>query len=384
MVPDDEGESLMSTVKLQGIAVAALLAVTSLFCWAQPQIQPDMQAALRDLREAQQKLQSAADNKGGHRVKALQLTQQAIAEVQAGVQYAAQHGDKNVGNVPAEAAIQPTGNQPVMNAAVQYLQRAVKYLQSGANDKGGHRLKAVTAAQQAIREVQAGIQYADAHPGAAGTQPAAAAAAAPVPGGVRVIAGPIPQRLQNKSAYIWWETDKPVANQTVKYGTNQGNLDQAANDSGSHQSHHASLNNLQPNTQYFVAVMGPNGETLRMSSFKTEPEGYWNTNKFRLQYGPTVEYLTPDRAQIAWATTMPTATDVVRYGTSETALNQTADAANKTGNHRANLRGLQPNTQYWFQVESTQQGTGTKVTSGVYPFQTLNTGEAPLNIGQQQ
>jgi hypothetical protein len=373
----------MSTGRIRGIAIGTLLVFSALFCGAQVQPQPEMQAALRDLQHAQQKLQSGADNKGGHRAKALQLTQQAIVDVQQGIQYATQHGDKNVGAVPPETPVQPTGNQPAMNAALQYLQHASQYLNSGGSDKGGHRVKAVAHVQEAMQEVQAGIQYADAHSGAA-AQPAAAAATAAAPGELRVIAGPVPQRLQNKSAYIWWETDKPAANQVIKYGTNQGNLDQTATDAGEHQSHHANLSNLQANTQYYVAVIGPGGQPLSMSSFKTEPEGYWNTNKFRLQYGPTVEYLTPDRAQIAWATTMPTSTDVVRYGTSAGALTQTADAANKTGNHRAQLRGLQPNTQYWFQVESTQQGTGAKTTSGVYPFQTLNTGEAPLNIGQQQ
>jgi hypothetical protein len=373
----------MSQMVVRGIAISTLLGLSAMFCWAQQVPQPEMQAALRDLQRAQQKLQNSAENKGGHRAKALQLTQAAITNVQQGIQYAAQHGDKNVGALPAETPVQPTGNQPAMNAALQYLQHAEQYLRSGGTDKGGFRVKAANNVRQATQEVQAGMQFADARSGAA-AQPAAAAAKAAAPGTLRVVAGPIPQRLQNKSAYIWWETDQPVANQVIKYGTNQGNLDQTATDSGQHQSHHVAINNLQPNAQYYVAVIGPNGQPLTMSSFKTEPEGYWTTNKFRLQYGPTVEYLTPNRAQVAWATTMPTATDIVRYGSSPAAMPQVVQAANKTGNHRAQLTGLQPNTQYWFQVESTQQGTGAKTMSDAFPFQTLNTGEAPLNIGQEK
>ncbi len=370
---------------MKAIAIPALLMFAGLYCWGQ-QSQPMMAAALQDLQQAQQKLQSAEANKGGHREKALQLTQQAISDVQQGMRYAAQHGDRATGAVPQQPAVQPTGNQPNMSAAEQYLRRAIQSLQSANTDKGGFRAKAITSAQQALGEVQAGIQYADAHPSGAAqaaAKPAAANAAANT-GSVRVIAGPIMQRVQNKSAYVWWETDRPVANSVLKYGTNRGALDRTATDAANHQSHHATLDNLQANTDYYIAVMDAQGQTLRMSSFRTEPEGYWNTNRFRLQYGPTVEYLTPNRAQVAWATTMPTSSDVVRYGTDPNALSQTVEAANKTGNHRANLLNLQPNTQYWFQVESTQAGGSGKVSSAPSPFQTLNAGEAPLNIGQEK
>jgi hypothetical protein len=49
--------------------------------------QPEMAAAIQNLREAQQNLQSATADKGGHRVAAMQLIDQAIREVQAGIQY---------------------------------------------------------------------------------------------------------------------------------------------------------------------------------------------------------------------------------------------------------------------------------------------------------
>ena len=49
--------------------------------------QPEMSAALLHLREAQRNLDAAAHNKGGHRVRALELINQAVDEVQAGIQY---------------------------------------------------------------------------------------------------------------------------------------------------------------------------------------------------------------------------------------------------------------------------------------------------------
>jgi hypothetical protein len=53
--------------------------------------QPDMAAALQHLSEAKQNLESASHDKGGHRAKALQLVNQAIAETQAGIQYDNRH-----------------------------------------------------------------------------------------------------------------------------------------------------------------------------------------------------------------------------------------------------------------------------------------------------
>ena len=49
--------------------------------------QPEMTAAIQHLREAQRNLEAASHDKGGHRVKALQHINQAIAEVDAGIQY---------------------------------------------------------------------------------------------------------------------------------------------------------------------------------------------------------------------------------------------------------------------------------------------------------
>jgi hypothetical protein len=58
------------------------------------QPQPEMAAALQNLREAQRNLESASRDKGGHRVKALERIQQAIAEVEAGIQYDNTHRSK--------------------------------------------------------------------------------------------------------------------------------------------------------------------------------------------------------------------------------------------------------------------------------------------------
>lgn len=50
--------------------------------------QPHMRAALNALRTARNELQLASSKKGGHRAKALDLVNQAITEVQKGIEYA--------------------------------------------------------------------------------------------------------------------------------------------------------------------------------------------------------------------------------------------------------------------------------------------------------
>ena len=53
--------------------------------------QPNMDTALTHLRDARASLDKAADDKGGHRGKAIALTQQAIDETIAGIKYANEH-----------------------------------------------------------------------------------------------------------------------------------------------------------------------------------------------------------------------------------------------------------------------------------------------------
>lgn len=49
--------------------------------------EPHMAAALEHLRQAEEELEKATANKGGHRVKAMNLTKEAQSEVQRGMEY---------------------------------------------------------------------------------------------------------------------------------------------------------------------------------------------------------------------------------------------------------------------------------------------------------
>ena len=53
--------------------------------------QPHMEAALRNLQRAAAELQRAEHDKGGHRARAVDLTQQAIREVDAGIHFDDRH-----------------------------------------------------------------------------------------------------------------------------------------------------------------------------------------------------------------------------------------------------------------------------------------------------
>jgi hypothetical protein len=54
--------------------------------------QPHMQAALEHLRAAKGELERAEADKGGHRLKAIALVNDAIAQVEKGVGYDRHHG----------------------------------------------------------------------------------------------------------------------------------------------------------------------------------------------------------------------------------------------------------------------------------------------------
>jgi uncharacterized phage protein gp47/JayE len=55
------------------------------------QHEPHMAAALQHLQQAEEELEKAAPNKGGHREKAMELTKQAQTQVEQGIQFYDQH-----------------------------------------------------------------------------------------------------------------------------------------------------------------------------------------------------------------------------------------------------------------------------------------------------
>src|SRR5438477_6746297 len=77
------------------------------------QHEPHMAAALEHLRAAQEELEKAAPNKGGHRESALQLTNQAQSEVEAGIQWYDAHVSPLGSPAPNAGTAQPGGKVPL-------------------------------------------------------------------------------------------------------------------------------------------------------------------------------------------------------------------------------------------------------------------------------
>ena len=101
-----------------------------------------------------------------------------------------------------------------------------------------------------------------------------------------------------------------------------------------------------------------------------------------MTHNANIEYLGDDSAEIAW-TTNTGGSSVIHYGTDPNNLNQTAQESYQAGQngqhvtHRVLIKGLQPNTTYYFRVESAQgQGTGTQTQGQIRSFHTKNRGEA--------
>lgn len=77
---------------LQIAAIAAAAAAVTLPATVAHAEQGNMDRALASLQAALQSLREATPNKGGHKEIAVQLIEQAIGEVNAGIRFANEHG----------------------------------------------------------------------------------------------------------------------------------------------------------------------------------------------------------------------------------------------------------------------------------------------------
>lgn len=73
------------------IAVTVAFVLGGLSQRAFAERQPHMEEAITHLRAAVASLKSATADKGGHRVKAIDLTEQAISEVEKGIRFDDRH-----------------------------------------------------------------------------------------------------------------------------------------------------------------------------------------------------------------------------------------------------------------------------------------------------
>ena len=90
--------------------------------------------------------------------------------------------------------------------------------------------------------------------------------------------------------------------------------------------------------------------------------------------GPVAEYVTDAACTVGWSTSAP-GKMIVRYGPNREQMTQTSSVVDsKDGrNHHAQLTGLQPNTQYFFEVVVDGVPLGNPGT-----FRTVASGETPI------
>jgi hypothetical protein len=84
-------DSLRGIVALGAAGAVAAVGATALATAPAEAAQIHMDVALGTLNTALRQLQDAMADKGGYRVKAIALVQQAIADVEAGIQYSRTH-----------------------------------------------------------------------------------------------------------------------------------------------------------------------------------------------------------------------------------------------------------------------------------------------------
>lgn len=280
------------------LAVAACLAIVPAAAQNQAQVdntaaqiaqqnqqQAHMSSALEHLRLADRHLDRAEKNDQGHRARAQQLTQQAISQVEQGIQYANGPGARETAaagaspapsaNVQADqmamsGAQQYHDSQPFMAATLQELAAADRELEQAGSNKGGHRTEAMQLIAQAINETQAGIQYHANNPG--GAAPSSAAANAPS-GMVNITNGPVIERADQNSATIAWSTDHQGSS-VIDYGTDPNNLNQTSESpwGANGLTHRVQLKNLKPGTRYYFEVetgqaKGTNGGSVESNRF---------------------------------------------------------------------------------------------------------------------
>lgn len=205
-----------------------------------------------------------------------------------------------------------------------------------------------------------------------------------------IVKGPVVEHAGDTTAMIAWTTDRPSSS-VVKYGTNQNNLNQTAQEPWGATTHRVQIKNLEPGKQYFFSVHSAQGKNAPGQKADTEPQPFTTTGgspasngqsgqsgnvQLNITNGPVVEHVADTNATVAWSTNLP-ASSIVKYGTDQNNLSQTAQQAWGQTTHRVQLKNLKPNTKYYFSVQSAQgrNAPGQRAEKGPIPFTTAAPGQ---------
>ena len=119
-----------------------------------------------------------------------------------------------------------------------------------------------------------------------------------------------------------------------------------------------------------MAVVGVVAALSLFCAAQSQSSMGMSQSRVQITNGPGVDNVTPTSAVVFWNTNVPSGA-IVRYGTSQDKLTQSANASAGQTDHKAQLSNLQPGTTYFFQVETETASAATSGgKSGIGTFKT--------------
>jgi len=170
---------------------------------------------------------------------------------------------------------------------------------------------------------------------------------------------PVVSNIDNLSAVVSWNTEG-LSNGLIRYGISNTALVDTESSAQFALSHDVLLNNLQPNTMYYLQVDAFNSEGLITSSniinFSTTPVPPIELSPPKIIAGPTVKNITDQSAVIEWQTDKPSDSQVAIVG------GATIIDPILTTFHSVTLTGLTASTNYVTAVSSKDEYDNSSLT----------------------
>jgi hypothetical protein len=159
-----EEKRMKNNVKRYLAVVMGLIMITSVSVIPARADQPFMRAALLNVRKGNSYLQKANADKGGFRVKAMELADKAIIAINNGIAWDQQHPGNRRRNsederqIFGETQMKQADNANMFKARAE-LEAALANLGKASADKGGYRNDAMNHVRSAIQAINDGIEY---------------------------------------------------------------------------------------------------------------------------------------------------------------------------------------------------------------------------------